>query len=240
MINLEGFCQKQTTHIQQVWMGYINHARFSDKWGTWAEGQVRTKEDFFQNLSQLLFRVGLSYYASERVKLTAGYAFFNFYPADNHPGVSQPEHRPWQQVLWNTNYPRLRFVQYFRLEERFRRKIKSPDELGEGYNFNWRTRYNVSMMLPLARQAFAKNTFSFVLNDEVMINLGKEIVYNYFDQNRFFAGFAYHVTATDNLQFGYLNLFQQLAAGNRYRMIHVPRVMYYHNLDLRKKSKTEQ
>jgi hypothetical protein len=31
-----------------------------------------------------------------------------------------------------------------------------------------------------------------------------------------------------------MNLFQQLAAGNRYRSIHAGRIFYFHNLDLRK------
>ena len=36
------------------------------------------------------------------------------------------------------------------------------------------------------------------------------------------------------LQVGYMNIFQQLAAGNKYRSNHVARVFYFHNLDLRK------
>ena len=83
------------------------------------------------------------------------------------------------------------------------------------------------------KKAFAPGTFSFIVNDEVHINAGKEITYNYFDQNRFFTGFAYHLNAHDNIQVGYMNMFQQLAAGNRYRMIHVARLFYFHNLDLR-------
>ena len=86
----------------------------------------------------------------------------------------------------------------------------------------------------MSRRPFEPGTFSFILNDEVHVNLGKEIVYNYFDQNRFFAGFALYTNKRDNLQFGYLNLFQQLAAGNRYRNIHALRVFYFHNVDLRK------
>ena len=34
-----------------------------------------------------------------------------------------------------------------------------------------------------------------------------------------------------------MNLFQQLAAGNRYRSNHVARLFYFHNLDLRKTHK---
>lgn len=227
--------QKQTTHVQQFWAGYLNRTRFSDRWGVWLDLHLRTKEDFFTDLSTGIARVGLTYYASDHLKLTAGYAFVNHFPADDHSGISQPEHSPWQQVQWHTNTKRSRVMQWLRLEERYRRKISNNEELGEGYNFNYRVRYNFMMMLPLSMKAFAPNTLTLALNDEIHVNMGKEIVNNYFDQNRFFIGLAYHVNAKDNLQFGYMNIFQQLPAGNRYRSLHVARVFYFHNLDLRKK-----
>jgi hypothetical protein len=230
-----GLAQKQTTHVQQVWLGYFNQTRFSDKWGLWADLHLRTREDFVDDLSVGIARLGLTYYLNDNTKLTAGYAYVNFFPADNHANVSQPEHRPWQQIQWHTKYPGVRLMQWFRLEERFRRKILNNDELGEGYNFNYRLRYNFFLGVPIGKKPFAAKTFAWVINDEVHVNFGKEVLYNYFDQNRFFTGFSYHVNSHDNIQFGYMNVFQQLGAGNRYRSIHGARIYYYHNLDLRKK-----
>ena len=226
---------KQRESVQQVWFGYLNQTRFSDKWGGWADIHLRTKEDFFTNFSQAIFRLGLTYYLTDDAKLTAGYAFVNHFPADNHQHISQPEHRPWQQIQWHTKYPKIRLMQWFRLEERYRRKIASNDELAGGYTFNFRLRYNFFAQLPLSRKKFQPRTLSFVVNDELHINFGKQIVNNYFDQNRFFLGFNYHVNKHDNLQFGYMNVFQQLAAGNRYKSIRGGRLFYFHNLDLRAK-----
>ncbi|HEX6193859.1 MAG TPA: DUF2490 domain-containing protein [Chitinophagaceae bacterium] len=225
---------KQTTSVQQVWLGYFNQARFSNKWGAWLDLQLRTKEDFFTNFSQGIARIGLTYYVRDDVKATLGYAYINHFPAENHPDVSQPEHRAWQQVQWHNRYKRIRLMQWFRLEERWRRKIDNG-ELADGYLFNYRIRYNFFSQFALGKQPFKRGSVSFVLNDEVHVNFGKEIVYNYFDQNRFFAGFSYQVNDHDNLQVGYMNVFQQLAAGNRYRSIHAARVFFFHNLDLRKK-----
>ena len=229
--------QKQTTHVQQVWLGYFNQSRFSDKWGVWVDLHARTKEDFTDDLSVGIARFGLTYYLNDNTKLTAGYAYVNFFPADNHANVSQPEHRPWQQLQWHTKYSGIRMMQWVRLEERYRRKILNNDELAEGYNFHYRLRYNFFLAAPIGKKPFARGTFSWILNDEVHVNFGKEIVYNTFDQNRFFTGFSYHVNSHDNIQFGYMNVFQQLAAGNRYRSIHTARVFYFHNLDLRKKQR---
>ena len=226
---------KQTETVQQTWLAYFNQARLSNKWGAWADIHLRTKEDFVSDFSQSIIRIGLTYYIKDDTKLTAGYAYVSHYPAENHKNVTIPEHRPWQQLQWHTRSPKIRLMQWFRLEERFRRKVLNDDELAEGYSFNFRLRYNFFSMFPLSKKNFQPGSLSFVINDEVHINFGKQIVYNYFDQNRFFIGFAYHVNKHDNLQFGYMNVFQQMASGNKYRSNHAARVFYFHNLDLRKK-----
>jgi hypothetical protein len=224
---------KQTELVQQVWLGYLNQTRLSNRWGFWVDAHLRSKEEVVSGLSQGMFRAGLTCYVSDDLKLTAGYAFVNHFPGDNHRNISQPEHRPWQQVQWHTKYSKLRLMQWFRLEERWRRKILNDDALADGYQFNFRIRYNFFSQVPLSKKRFQPGTLSVVLNDEVHINFGKQILYNYFDQNRFFTGFNYHVNKHDNLQFGYMHVFQQLAAGNKYRSNHVARIFYFHNLDLR-------
>lgn len=230
------FSQKQTTHVQQIWTAYFNQTRFSDKWGLWADFHLRTKEDFTQDLATVIARIGLMYYLNDNTKLTAGYGYVANHPIAN-TNLMQPEHRPWQQIQWHTKYPKVRLMQYIRLEERFRRKILNSQELGEGHNFNYRVRYNIFLNAPLSKNAFAPGTFSFIANDEVHINFGKEIVYNTFDQNRFFIGFGYHPNSHDQLQFGYMNVFVQTGAGSAYRSIHAIRLFYAHNLDARRKNK---
>ena len=225
---------KQTTSVQQVWLGYFNQTRFNNRWGMWVDMQLRTKEDFFTNFSQGIARLGLTYYLQDDLKATLGYAYINHFPADNHPAASQPEHRAWQQVQWHNRYKRVRLMQWLRLEERWRRKMENGEQ-ADGYLFNYRVRYNFFSQFAFNKQPFKSRSLSFVLNDELHVNFGKEIVYNYFDQTRFFAGISYQVNTHDNLQFGYMNVFQQLAAGNRYKSIHAARVFFFHNLDLRKK-----
>lgn len=228
---------KQTGAVHQTWVGYFNQTRLSNKWGLWLDGHLRTKEDFVNELSQSIIRPGITYYLNDATKLTAGYAFVNHFPAEGHKEISQPEHRSWQQVQWHTRYQKVRTMQWLRLEERYRRKILDSATLGEGYNFNYRLRYNFLLQVPLSKEGIAPKTFSFIVNDEVHINFGKQVVYNYFDQNRFFLGVSYHVNGHDNLQAGYMNIFQQLPAGNRYRTTHVARLFYFHNLDMRKSAK---
>ncbi len=226
---------KSTEHFNKVWVGYFNQTRFSDKWGAWLDIQLRTKDDWVDGVAQELYRLGLTYYATDNVKLTAGYAYITDPPGDNHKNISTYEHRPWQQIQWHTKYGKQKMMQWFRLEERYRRKILNNDSLADGYNFNWRLRYNIWYEIPFYKNGSEPKSWSLILNDEVHINFGKQIVNNYFDQNRFFLGFKYQTGKHSNLQFGYMNWFQQLAAGNRYRNSNVARVFFFQNLDLRKK-----
>jgi hypothetical protein len=227
---------KQTEKLSQVWLGYFNQTRFSNKWGMWSDLHLRTKEDLFTNFSQSIVRLGLTYYINDVTKFTIGYAYVTNYPGDNHKQVSQTEHRPWQQLQWHTKYGKKKMMQWFRLEEKYKQKILNDSTLADGYSFNWKLRYNFWYEVPFSKKGAVPKTWSFILNDEVHINFGKQVINNYFDQNRFFIGVKYQLTEHNNLQFGYMNLFQQLAAGNKYKSINAARIFFFQNIDVRKKN----
>jgi hypothetical protein len=211
---------KQTEDVNQIWAGYFNQTRFTNKLGVWADLHLRSKEDFATNFSTGIVRLGLTYYINDVTKFTLGYAYVNHFPADAHKKISQPEHRPWQQIQWHTKYGKKRMMQWFRLEERYRRKILNDSTLADASSFNWKLRYNFWYDIPLTKKGIVPKAWSFVVNDEVHINFGKQIVNNYFDQNRFFLGLKYQVNEHCNLQFGY---------------IYAARVFFFQNIDARKK-----
>ena len=107
--------QKHTTTTEQIWLGYFNQTRFSNHWGMWADLHLRTKDDFVKDLSQSIVRLGATYYLNDATKITAGYAFVNNFPGDNHKNISQPENRLWQQLQWHTKYKKVRTMQWLRL-----------------------------------------------------------------------------------------------------------------------------
>ncbi len=152
----------------------------------------------------------------------------------HRPNISttRPEHRPWQQILWTSRSKKLQTQQWIRFEQRFNRKFANG-ELQDGHDFNFRFRYLLNLMVPLKGDYIQKGVPFLAFNDEVHFNAGKHIVYNYFDQNRLFLGVGYQFTKTLNAQLGYMNLFQQLPAGNRFQNNHVIRLFFFHNLDLR-------
>lgn len=224
---------KSVTNENQIWLGYFNQTRLTNKIGLWLDLHVRTKEEFTNSLSQIIIRPGITYHIDDNTRITLGYAYVNNYPAEGHNSISQPEHRMWQQFQWHTDYTRTKLTQAIRLEEKYKHKILNDSTLADGFNFNYKIRYNLTCEVPFSR--LPTNKFSFILNNEVHINFGKEIIYNYFDQNRFFVGFKVNIRKHDNLQLGYMNRFQQLPSGNKYRNNNIIRLFYLQNFDFRRK-----
>jgi len=225
--------QKQISSSAQAWIGYIQNLRFSKHWGATADVHFRTAEKWVKGRNLSLLRLGAVYFIKDAVQASAGYAYFHYYPAGAHAGVSRPEHRGWQQLQWFNNGPKLRMMNRVRLEERWRRKIASANERGEGYNFNYRTRFAAQLLYPLGKKPFAPGSLALMLMDDVMLNFGKEIIYNTFDQNRAVAGVQWHVSKASFLQAGYMHIFQQQAVAGQYRQTHTARIFYTCNLDLR-------
>lgn len=225
----------QTTKLvqpsAQVWTAFYEQARLSNRWGASFDVQAR-RTDFLNRWATLIFRPGVVYYLSDNAQLSAGYAYARFYPAEG-VGDVQPEHRPWQQIAWRSRFGRLETNYWIRTEERFRGNLTAGRRT-DGYTFNWRFRLMTSAQLPLWGETTKPGVPALLLQNELWINAGRAITYNYFDQNRLFLGIVYPVSASLRVQAGYQNVFMQQPAGNVFQEKHVLRVFFYHTLDLRK------
>jgi hypothetical protein len=226
--------QKSIVREEQMWFGVFNQTRLSKRWGTWSDIHFRLKNGFIQDPSQFLIRLGPTFYFSDNVRFTFAYNLVNHFPDENHPEFSVVEHRPFQQLQWYSRFPKTRLMQWIRLDERFRPKLTQSGKLAGGYDFNWRLRYNYAFFIPLTKKGLNPGSLQFLINDEIMFNFGKKIVYNYFDQNRLFAGLVYQFTPESHVQMGYMNIFQQQSSGNKYRSLHCIRLFYSHNINLRR------
>ena len=54
------------------------------------------------------------------------------------------------------------------------------------------------------------------MSDELMINVGNNIIYNLFDQNRIYLGMEQSFSKTISAELGYLYWFQQRSSGNQF------------------------
>lgn len=224
--------EKTVSTVEQAWFGYFNQTRLTERSGLWFDPQLRLTDNFIDRAGISILRAGYIYYLNDNVRLTAGYGYITAYSgSDEVPNI--PEHRPWQQIQWFDKRKHFSMMQYVRLEERFRRKSNGT-ELLDDYLFTYRFRYNIAFTIPLkAGGVQPKTPFAFV-NNEILINAGKEVANNYFDQNRFFAGVGYQFTKSLNAQIGYLNVFVAQPVPYTFTNAHAIRLFVFHNLDLRK------
>lgn len=218
--------QKNITNRVQSWYGYFNQTRITDKFGFWLDVHFRNLEA--RHPHQTIFRPALTYYLNDNFRINVGYAYaYNF--AQEGKSAAFQEHRPWQQLWWRTKYPGFVTTQWIRTEQRF------VQQLSGDYNFNYRFRYNVLLQVPLIGKELKEKTPYFVVQDEIFINAGKNIVNNVFDQNRFFVGLGYYFTDHLHVQLGYMNIFQQRPTGIDFYNNDCIRLFLFHSIDLRKK-----
>jgi hypothetical protein len=236
IITYSARAQAPEKHIhsrEQLWFGYFNQTRLSNKWGTWLDVHYRMTDNFIDRPFQFLFRPAVTYFFEDNLRLNVGYTLTTHFPAKGLE-TTRLEHRAWQQIWWNQKYPGLSTLQWLRLEQRFNEKVVADEKL-DGYNYTFRARYNFSFFIPLkGKEISPKTPFAAIMN-EVFLNFGDKIVYNTFDQNRFFAGFGYQFSSHLNAQLGYMNVYQQEASGTNYFSTHAIRLFVFHSLDLRNK-----
>jgi hypothetical protein len=219
---------KTTGRETQVWLGYANQTWLTPKLGTWLDVGLRWT-GLVDQWNTYLLRPGINYRLSEGVTATVGYALFG-QRVPNPDRVSvRLEHRPWQQVTWVQKAGRVQVTQRYRAEQRFIHRT-AGGELAKGYRFNHRLRYQLSGAVSLRDST--RKALVLTLGDEILMNAGKQITYNYFDQNRIFAALGYQLTKTLNIQVGYMYAFSQLAAGDQYLHGHVWRLSLLHNVKL--------
>lgn len=102
----------------------------------------------------------------------------------------------------------------FTLEQRFVGKVFLQNgENQTDYTFLNRMRYRLRTEVPLKKNAGNKNSWTFILQDEVFIGWGKNIGVNVFDQNRLAVLLGYKLNQNIKMEAGYLN--QILQQGKR-------------------------
>jgi len=223
--------EKDIHEREQLWLGYFNQTRHTDKFGLWLDVHYRQTDNFVERPFQLLIRPALNFFIKDNLRVQAGYAFVEHFPGKGLT-TSRPEHRGWQQIWFNQKYTGLTTLQWLRVEERFNKKIVN-DVLEPNIYFTIRLRCNYSFFIPLKGKELKPKTPFLAVIDEVFLNLGNNVVYNTFDQNRFFLGLGYQVSSHMNVQLGYMNIFQQEASGSNYYSTNAVRLFLFQTLDLR-------
>lgn len=225
--------QKQVTQNYQAWISNNSTWRFTDKWGMVVDYHYRSNH-FFTDPNFHFFRIGANYWIKDNLTVTAGLAHMWLAPSKTGWHTYANENRIYQQVQLIQKIGSVSLLQRIRNEQRWQDKIVNDKRTGD-YKFTNRVRYLLSLNIPLKPKD--KNFPSLVLADEFFMHFGKEVVYNTFEQNRFFVGIRQRVTHNLNFDMGYMNLYQQKSSGYQYDENHTFRWFFYYTPDFRKKHK---
>src|SRR6266542_528426 len=234
--SFEANAQRQINHQSLFWVGSVNTIRFSEHWGVVADFHYRTF-DFMSHTYNYITRGLGNYYFNENLTAGIGYAHIwsGAFTTASHPFSN--ENRITEQVQLNSKKGKFSISNRWRLEQRWQQKIVNNAKTND-YRFTDRVRYAITFVCSPFKN---KMLPSFTNYDEVMVQFGKEVVYNTFDQVRFSFGIRQNITPRLNVDLNYVYVYQQQFSGNQYLQGNTLRLYINYNVgckknDLKKKS----
>ena len=210
-----------------VWVGYFSMIKINDKWSLNSDAQFRTRNEV-KNYSQALLRTGLSYKLNEKVDVTLGLAHFRFFITNDK---TRREWRPWQEFKLNDKFGNCKLSHRFRVEQRFNETLKNSEATND-YQFNFRFRYRFDLRYPILKENKSGNNIYALIGNEIMVNAGNNISYNYFDQDRLYVGVNYEINKKIALQLQYMHVWQQASNGLTLNSNEVIRFNIYHTISI--------
>lgn len=190
------------------WYAFNLSKNFNSKWGVQAELQWR-RNHLITQWQQGLYRVGLHYNVNHQVQLQTGFAYIDTYPYGEYSIASIaktfPEYRTHQQVIVKSKIGNVNFINRLRLEQRWigrysNTNLSKPDQSAYFNRFRYMHRLDFSL----------KGNWSISIFDEIMIQFGKQVAENIFDQNRIAILLGYKINNQVKVEAGFLNQTVQL------------------------------
>ena len=224
--------QKNITSQNIYWLRYYNQLSIG-KSLVW-HNEIEDRRFFEGNTQHHLIvhsHLHYKFYPNMDAALGLTYSLQSPHDPSAITRLTVPEIRPFQELsLTNPVNKRLSLLHRFRLDERFIHKNNGTTLL-DGSDFNFRFRYRFQINYTLTKPE-AKNPIITKLSDELMVNAGSNIVYNYFDQNRVYFGAEFGLSKHLAAELGYVWWFQQRSAGNQYFDRNIVRLTVLHRIKL--------
>jgi hypothetical protein len=223
---------RQVSHQTQAWFSVNTTAHVNSKWAFLFDAHIRCNQFLDQNNFKLL-RAGILHNIDNTISVAGGYAHEWLYPSTQGWHTISNENRIYQQVLLLSKLDKIGFIQRIRNEQRWQQKITN-DKFTGSYKFTDRVRYLLSMNIPV----FKNNSLPELnISDEILLQTGKEVVNNTFDQNRIFIGIKQKISKALSFDTGYMYIYQQKSTGYQYEQDNTFRLFFYYTPVLSKKHK---
>jgi hypothetical protein len=224
--------EKQINRQYQFWTSINSTIRFSERWGMIADFHIR-RNNFMADPSFYFIRGAANYWIKDNITTALGYGHMWLAPTTPGWHTFANENRVYQQFQVNTKRRKSSFLQRVRNEQRWQQKIVD-DKRTSDYKFTNRVRYLFSYNYTIFKNKYLP---SLSVADEIMVQFGKEVVYNTFEQNRIFLGIKQNINAKLNFDFGYMMVYQQKSSGYQYDLNHTMRLFFYYNPGWKRESK---
>lgn len=228
--------EKKINQQSILWTRYNSQLTLTNNWSLHFEFDNRL---FTKPVTENLYLLRLHGRYKINDHLETGVGFAHFSVATQEPEINYdfniPEYRGQQDITWKQAVDNITFYQRFQLEERFIHNA-NKQELLSGTTFSWRFRYRIQGDFTFWKK---ENQFlKAVVSDELMINFGKTIIKNTFDQNRIYGAVQFGVNKNFAVELGYLNSFQQRTNGVDYFNRDIIRFSVFHKIRLQKKMRS--
>ena len=215
--------EKEINEQAQSWFALNNTITFDKHWGLLADFQLR-RNDFVDTDSFYMVRGAAAYITEKKQTIALGYGHMWTAPSGPNCTTFSNEDFIYQLYDFSSKIGNVSVLNRFRNEQRWQQLIVNDVWTGDKV-FSDRVRYLISFDIPI----FKKKTLpSLIISDEILLQFGKEIVYNTFDQNWFFVGIKQSITPKLSFDFGYMNVYQEKKSGYQYNMNHTLRLFFYY------------
>jgi hypothetical protein len=229
---------REYANNSNAWFMYFGTHKIADKLSLHLEAQLRRSEGI-KSPQQLLLRGGVNYHINPQATITAGYCYVETYPYGDFPAKSDfPENRIWEQLQLKNQVGNFEWISRFRLEQRY---VHSPVLVGTIYEagdavYTNRFRLLNRFSIPFKGKTIVDKSFYLSVYDEFMINFGKNVQLNLFDQNRIYVAIGYKLPKVGRLEVGYLNQMIVKSDGKKIENNNTLQVGLSCNIDFKKKS----
>lgn len=224
--------QKHLISQKLAVVAFSSDLELSPKWSLNVEVQERIYTDPYKQ-SQMFCKSQIGFEPFKNFTFRNGIAYYLNSPGDPEfsSTLKVPEIRLNHDLGYSHNLSSINLSHRYRMEERFIHK-KQDDSLIEGYRFVERISYMLALECKLLNSKNHKHDIYLKLSDGIYVNTHKGILYNSFDQNRFYAGLNYRLVKNLTVELGYINLYQQRISGVEYLNRNIASLGINHSLKL--------
>lgn len=221
---------KDISTSTETWLGLYTKYRIGKRTFYYGEYHFRRRNQFVQDMGNLYLRLGITYLVNKQFEVTAGIVTpFYWAPDQDASNIDKvvPQFRFWEQLLFVQPVGKTKLFHQFRFEQRWRRSFVK----GSPFELTHRFRYKFAGYTPLNSRELVPGTLFLSFFEEIFIQAGKSIQFDYFEDNRVFLGLGYIVNPNLQVQLGHMWTFRHRGAPNLFESRHIPRLSFYHNLD---------